>query len=456
MSRLSGVVLAVLAVLGVAAGVMLVAEPPFIGPDELFHWHRVVQIAHGDWFSARLGPNSWGGAIDRDAFELSIAYLKKYVGQEALPWRDARALAGALALRTPGGVTVPFPSTGAFSPLAYLPQAAGVALGGWAGLDLMQQSYAGRAANLVFYLGLVGVILRVLPWGRIGVLAVMTLPGMLHVAGTLSADPLNLALPVLLVALVLRVRFAPGGAGWALAAIVGLCGAVALLKPTLVAITPVVLLLPGAAFGGVGRAWGFRLGCVAVGGVLAYAWSAAYPFLPGEYWGTGADPAATLARFAAHPLDAVALLGRTLRQWGWAWWQDADSRFGGHGAPFYIDSGPPLADAAMLVAVLLGAVADPPRRADRGAASWLALLAVGYALLIVAAFAIGYAPPGADTVLGVQGRYFLMSFCLAALAVAGGRVVVLPRLSVAVPVLAGAIALGFLVEAIPRLYAMRG
>ena len=89
----------------------------------------------------------------------------------------------------------------------------------------------------------------------------------------------------------------------------------------------------------------------------------------------------------------------------------------------------------------------------------LGALGRGYGLLIVAAFAIGFAPPGADTVVGVQGRYFLISFCLGVLALAGARIWPVHRVAVVAPVLAsllgGVVALAFLVEAIPRLYAMR-
>lgn len=446
----------ILALLGAAAIVMLWAEPPFIGADELFHYQRALQVAQGNWLSPQLGPNSWGGPIDSRAFEFLIAFLKKYTGQAPLTWDQAQTLADTFSTRDSGWVSVPFPSTAAFSPLAYLPQAAGIAAAAWAGFDLMAQTYAGRLANLVCYLGLLGLIVHLLPCGRRGVLLATTLPGMLHVAGTLSADPLNVTLPLLLATLVLRLRTNSIRARLALATIAALCLALALLKPILVIVTPIVLLVPRTAFRTPTRAWVFRLACIAAAALIAALWSAAYPFVPGEYWKTGADPAAMLARFVTHPIDALGFLVRSLQAWSWLWWQDADSRFGGHAPPYLIISGPAWADAAMLAAIVLAIPANPSPRPDKPAAAALAILAIAYALLVIAAFTIGFTPPDGDTVQGVQGRYFLLPFALAALATAALALRIPSRLSLGATLLAATLSLGLLVEAIPHLYAMRG
>ena len=416
--------LLLLAAFGVLAVAMAIAAPPFIGADELYHWQRAVQVSGGGLLSRYLGPNSWGGAISVRSFDLQIAYFLKYTNHLPLSASEmARTVQAIMAKPAGQTIVAPFPSTAAFSPLAYIPQALGILVGWVAQLDIQQQSYAGRLANVAAYFGLLAAIVRVLPWGAVAVVLVACIPGVLQVNSTLSADPLNLALPLLLTALVLRAR-SDGrplrqGLRWG---VFGLSVSMALLKPTLVVIVPIVFLLPAAGFRSRRQGWAFKAGCVIAAAAVGAAWNAAYPFVPGRHWGIAADPAAAIAQFRADPSMLVALIGRSLDAFAGLWWHDAYGKFAGHAAPYYFHSGIDWLDWAGLAGIVATAILfDPPARRDPVAALWLIGLAAGYSALILTAFAVGYNKPGAAVILGVQGRYFMIPFAFLALALSAAR-----------------------------------
>lgn len=187
-------------------GLLLARTPPFADQDEPFHWQRVLQIADGHLLADRLGPNSWGGPIDRAGYLQMLYHIDRIQTHGPVDPVEAHALSDHLAAQPRSLVVVAFPSSASFAPLAYLPQAAAVATARAAGLGPLGQMQAGRFGNLTVYGLMIATILRALPAGRLAVLVLALSPVALQSACSLSADPLNLTLPVLLLALVWRLR----------------------------------------------------------------------------------------------------------------------------------------------------------------------------------------------------------------------------------------------------------
>ena len=399
--------------------VMLAVEPPFVGADELYHWDRILQLSRGDLLAQPLGPNSWGGAIDKPSYDFSLFYFSKYQTGAPIPWQEGWLLADRMSGLPPRLATVPFPSTATFSPLGYAPQTLGLSAARAAGRNILIQFYAARLANLCCYLFGVLWISRLLPFGCRAFVLTACLPGMLHVATTLSADPVGILAPSALIALVLAARAAaPRRLPAASAAMIFLtCLACGLLKPGFVVFTAVVLLLPAETCGGRRAGWLFRAACVGAGLGVTIAWNLSFPFVPGLYWGTGADPAAMLRRMLAAPADVAAVLFRTISDKGRHFWKDAFGRFGGHPPPYSFFIGYWSASWAGLVALILSALAaDRPARPNGFAAAWMAALALGYAFLMLVMFLVGFTNPGDAVVNGIQGRYFVPALILLTLA----------------------------------------
>lgn len=446
--RLEPLVIGVVAAAyGLLFGVLLLARtPPFAGQDEAFHWQRVLQIADGHLLAETLGPNAWGGPIDRAGYLQMLYHIDRIQKHGPVDPVDAQALSDHLAAQPRSLEVVAFPSSASFAPLAYVPQAAGVAAARAAGLGPLGQMQAGRAGNFAVYALMVVAILRALPGARVAVLALALSPVALQSACSLSADPLNLTLPVLMLALVWRLRDRGAPIGWVTGTgLVALSAALGLLKLTMAPFAGAVLYLPAAVAGG---SWRSRLGlgglCLAVALGAAVLWNAAYPFVPGPYWGTGADPAAQVARLRADPLDGLRVLAATVRDWAVMWWRDGYGRYGGHPPPWHGYAPDRWVLPAFWVLLALS-LCDGPRRRDPGFAAGCLIPAPGYALLLLVAFWVGYTPVGSATVDGVQGRYFLPMHALVLLglaAAAGAWRPAAPRRGLRFALFAAALALG--------------
>lgn len=410
----------VLACLGVIGVILVFRAPPMGGFDEPFHWRRALQLADLHPLATRLGPNDWGGRLDTRATDYEGRFDQAIADGAPISIPDMRALSDRLAHVPPSMRVVSFPSTASFSPLAYLPAATGIAIARALHLGLLSQMHAGRLASLAAYLLLVWCATTVLPVGRLAALAVLTVPAALHLASSFSADPVCNALPALLLACCLRLHLEPDHARprfWkgGLLLLVLLLG---LLKPIGFVLSGLVLLVPTALFASRRGAWAFRasaiLGCLAT----TVLWNSAFPFVPGRYWHTGAEPGIAVRALLRSPGHGILVLLRNAWIDSRPWWVDGWGRFGGGPGPYHFTLPTGLA-GLFLVALLALAVADRDTRAPRpGAALLLVLLAGLYTSALLLAFRIGYGPPLADFIEGVQGRYLLLPELLLLLAIA--------------------------------------
>lgn len=402
----------------VFSGLLLVATPPYAGLDEPFHWQRVLQIAQGRFLAEELGPNSWGGPIDRASYLHMLYYVELIQKHAPVDAAQARALSDHLATLPPLDEVVPFPSSASFAPLAYLPQAAFTAAARAWGLGPLDQMHAGRIGNAVAYGLMVLAVLWALPGGRLVFAALALSPFALQSACSLSADPLNLTIPALLLALVwrFRARGTPLGVR-EVAGLLALSAALGFLKLTMAPFAAAVFYLPGAVAGGTRGRIALTALCLGLALGIALSWNMAYPFVPGPYWGTAADPAAQIAAMRADPLETLRIFATTTRDWAIMWWRDGYGRYGGHPPPWSGYADDRLILAALWVLPAL-ALCDGARRRDPVIGVGYLLPAPAYVLVVMAAFWVGFTPVGADMVLGLQGRYFLPAQVLVVLALA--------------------------------------
>ncbi len=407
----AGIIRLVLACMAVIGTMLVFRVPPMGGFDESFHWRRALQLAALHPLADRLGPNDWGGWLDGRALLFEAQADAAIAAGAPIPVDGLAALSRRLSQAPRDPVLVSFPSTASFSPLAYVPAALGIGAARMLHLGLLSQLHAGRLANLLADLLLVWCVVRVLPLGRLAALALLTGPTALHLASSFSADPVGNALPALLAACCLRLHLHPDRLpprGWMIG-LLALLVLVGLLKPVGCVLSGLVLLVPSGRFATPGRSWLFR--CVAIAACCAttLAWNLAYPFVPGRYWHTGAEPHLAVQAMLRAPLHALLVLLRNGWNDRWFWWVDGWGRYGGGPGPYHFTVPAALAGVFLLAVLALAAAdrrqAEPARPA---AAALLALLAASYVGLLLLAFRIGYGPPLSDFIDGVQGRYLLL------------------------------------------------
>ena len=142
--------------------VMCIVQPALNAPDEDYHWQRAVQVSHGQWLADRYGEQDYGGNIDLAALEFARWANAHFQNASAFSLSQARQISAALE-NSPGMAKASFPSSATFSPLVYLPQAAGIAVARQWGGGVFEQMIAGRMANLLVYLVLMASAIGVAP-----------------------------------------------------------------------------------------------------------------------------------------------------------------------------------------------------------------------------------------------------------------------------------------------------
>lgn len=416
----------------VLTGLVLIRSvPPFAGFDEPYHWFRTLQISRGVLLAPKLGPNDWGGAIDLHGIKFAYWFAEHFAGGKPADHKSAAAESDALAATPPEHATVSFPSSASFAPTAYLPTSVAVAIARHLHTTPGTQITAGRVAQLLTFAALVSAVVMLLPRGRLPVLAIMTMPTPLHLATSVSADPVNTGVLFLFIAWCLRLQNDPqtwGKAGGA--ALAGLAFLLGTLKITCLPAVLFLCLIPARAFSG-SRARAAFVGCgISLCLVTAAAWSAVYPFVPGPYWHAGGDPHMALEFIASHPLDTLLGMFQTLYDKLGYFWKDCSVRFGGAPPPYSFSAPSPFAwielGGIAAISLLSGDRRTHPRIA--GLCLLVAVLILG---LLLVSFRIAYGPPDSSLVQGLQGRYFIPVVLLLALATVYASPLSSPRVRMA-------------------------
>ena len=214
---------------------------PLRVPDELGHMYRAYLVSEG----ICTGAPAIGDLVD-------FRYI------ERLPWiqlsrnstgRDLLNLVDDTHGR-PLPVVAWFYAVNLYSCVPYLPAGAGFRLGRIFTVTPLTLMYLGRLANLIFYLGLALVAMRLLPGFQLLLAVLALMPMAMQQAGSLSADAVTMAVSFVMTAYVLRLALTGKPAQLQrsdylllLAGVVlaGLCKSNALLVFLL-------LLIPGARF----------------------------------------------------------------------------------------------------------------------------------------------------------------------------------------------------------------
>jgi hypothetical protein len=391
--------------LGVPFGLAFaLVTPPLQTPDELPHLARAFVLSEGTLGAEAMVEGKPSVRVPRSLVALPARLgkdLQMHAERRQDPARIRRELARPQDLEP--RIWRPLPSY--YSPLVYLPQAAGVGVARSLGLPVVAFAYAGRLANLAAFLALAWLALRSAPAHGTALLLVALLPMTIFMAASLSADAATNAIAFAWIGLVLRAA-SPGPPLRARASLALGLGAAALglAKPGCVVLAAMALAVPASRFRGRARR-----------ALTLVAWAAA-ALVPGLLWSgyvstlapgplvPEADPRAQLRWMASHPADfagvLVASLGAARRLW-------TASLIGvlGHAdtwLPRWLYSVHPL--------VLLGAgVADGGAASPlRGGRRALALAtAVGTLLATLVLAYLGWNAVGGALIQGVQGRYFL-------------------------------------------------
>ncbi len=204
-------------------------------------------------------------------------------------------------------------SAGVYSPICYLPQTAGIAVGRVFGLSPLGCFYLARVFVLLSYTALVFMALKVLPVGKNVMMPLALLPMALGIAASLSSDVVLNGVAFLFIAYLLNqaLKKSPRPlTGGEVKIFLLLCAALALLKPVYIPIVLLLLLLPAERFRDKKSRLLFLFGCIGLTVLVMAAWniSQAQKLAAGDWRQGGLDAKYQLHVALTRPLQLLGVV----------------------------------------------------------------------------------------------------------------------------------------------------
>lgn len=409
-ARLPVLICLVLGLLGTLP--LVVLTPPFAVPDEPLHFDRAYQVSEGR-FLAEVKDGVAGGMVPASLVALRRRFLHfPAPGKvpDLVPHPLAETLAArAIPLAPARRAFVGFTGAAAYPPLAYLPQAAGIAIGRVFGAGPLVLLWLARLLNALTAVGLLSLAIGLMPFARLLALLCGLLPMAVFQYASASADGVVISGAFLVTALELRALARGRWRGWEVAATALLGLFVCSTKPVY---APLLLIaLPAALVPGQRRNQLLALAAillVAIGGAGAWFWDNA-----GRLIAVNAQASlhAQAGFVAAHPFGFLAAMAASLEKWFNSYLVAMIGLLG-----WWAISLPPFAYPLAGIGFALGwLVAGRERvRIHPGVFAWWVLMFAGAATLIMLAMYLDYSPVGGTLIIGVQGRYFVPLLLLVA------------------------------------------
>jgi uncharacterized membrane protein len=416
--------------LGLVFGLaFLILTPPFQAPDEWNHFFRAYQVSKGHPVS---GMDSRGMAGERLPISLlktslsvfnNLPYtpenrekldrllLRGRLGDEDLdPFRKEKKQGRAgvilslldMPLESDRTLFLNFPGTALYPPVPYLPQAVGIALGRLLELPPVMLVYSGRLLNLLLWVLLTYLAIRITPFYKWLFLLLSLTPTPLFQAASLSADGVSNSSALLLVAVMLRFAFdtekAPRTADMVLIFLLSLLLS---LSKFYIFMPCLFLLVPRTRLGAK-ETYTIALLLFLCAASAAGAWAVITKGLHIQQR-PGVFPAEQLEGIVRDPFNYLVIMLRTVMTQWTALLRDFTGKLG-HFGPYM-----PTAAVYINVVVLAAAALVDGRMDVRiGPREKLIASAVIAAsvLTVITPIYLTWTPLGEGSIQGVQGRYF--------------------------------------------------
>lgn len=388
--------------------------PPFQTPDEPVHFYRAYQITNLNFIvdtkpNAPVGgelPDSLGDTVLLTTTNPSIQFTpaQKY---------DLRKTKQALSIREDSSDTekYDFSATAVYSPVAYLPQASGIAVARVLRLPPVVMMYAARLGNLLVWILMVSLVIYMIPRKKWAVAVVGLLPMAVFQAGSLSTDVMTVGSALLFVGFILKLLDQKSDISKNQIGIIIIIASLALLsKQIMIVLIPLILLLPSAQLGGARLALFKKITAIFVPIALFIVWSLLVKDIDATTTFANNQNSAEQINFVIqNPHSFVNVLWNThFFNWGDNITRSFIGTFG------WMDT--PLSEAIVIVGYItlfLALVANPQTTGKfkqwltAGQKITFLVILVAYWGIVNAALYAVYSPVGFKIIVGLQGRYFI-------------------------------------------------
>ena len=212
---------------------LVVLTPPFQVPDEAQHFYRAYELSDLE-IHAEVQNGVSGAMLPESLPRLvkSCVYTSDDLNYPATPAPISGTLKlTAIPLDSSAKRFVGFPGSAFYSPLPYLPQVLGIAIGRMVGLGPLYLLYLGRLFNCLAALGLVGLAVYVIPFAEELVILVACLPMSLFLYASISADSAVIASAIVFTAFTLSASARGDWKAWELAVAASTAAVFCSVKP---------------------------------------------------------------------------------------------------------------------------------------------------------------------------------------------------------------------------------
>ena len=406
--------------------IFLIATPPFQAPDEGCHFMRIYQISEGrpaaEGNPRPLVITASDGRIETVPLfggNLPAGIERLLSLFDPLPFHPETKMNAAviksafsISLDKSDRVFLNFPITALYSPVAYIPQTAGILFGRLLGLSPLLLMYLGRFFNFAVWILLIRIAILKTPVYKSVFALLALMPMTLFQAASLSADGFIYALSFCLIAFILSAAYGEADKPETLLIIITAL-ALSLTKQLYLLIFLLYLCVPAKKAGGFSRQLLFIAAVFLSGLLLSSGWNMAMKYSGGaahvsDLYKSFTKPDVSFLRqlefVEGKPLVFMAAVFNTFRDM-WALYGKAFVGILGYLDTYLPDTLIVTYFMALLFAALFDH--DEARKIPAAHKAVFLLIVVSATLFI---FLWNYAmssPVGADTVRGVQGRYFI-------------------------------------------------
>jgi uncharacterized membrane protein len=193
--------------IGLVFGILfLLVIPPFQVPDEPAHFYRAYQVSEGK-FIAEKRDNIAGGLIPKSLSDSVVIWNSIPFHPENKTTKKQFLETFNVSLKKREKFFAAFPNTALYSPIPYLPQAIGIALGKVLYLSPIILLYLGRLTNLIISVYLTFLAIKITPFLKWVFFLLALTPMATFQRGSLSADSFINSIAILLITTITKCAF---------------------------------------------------------------------------------------------------------------------------------------------------------------------------------------------------------------------------------------------------------
>ncbi|NOY57733.1 MAG: DUF2142 domain-containing protein [Calditrichaeota bacterium] len=390
-------------ILGLTFGLLwLIITPPFQAPDENEHFLRAYQMSCGKIISVWKG-DAIGGYFSRRILD-TVNDINPGMPEHPGVKQDIHKVFSFLK-HPPGDETIQFRILPLFdyTPVGYLPHIAGLLLGKLFRASPLLLLYLGRLANLLFWIALIFLSLKITPGKQTLFLLIAFMPMNLFMASTFSQDGFINSVSLLYIAIVLHLARPETKLNRnRLLLILFLSLAITLTKSVYIVLTFLFLIIPMEKFAS-GKRYIAFFALMVFTSLLSYViWHNLIHGVVGQVFSV-CSPELQTKFILTHPLKIFQVTAQTF--WAYKTFYIA-SHIGKLG---WLDTPLPWwVIISYLLALLFISVYNGSYHVDRrkkivfAGTILIGVLGVNFALYLLCT------PVGAKYVIGLQGRYYII------------------------------------------------